>query len=181
MAGPVPGAVVADRIGFAVDDVNRRLAGVPAPGIVRGAEEFVDVGDRFEFGTGAGGEDAVGGTQSEFHGAEGPSGIGIDDGAGAEIAAEVSGVGALEEIAFGGAGAEGEHAPIVDGEGDRGGGTSEGIADGFSGRFDECGECGRSVGEEAQFRNLWVYQCLEGEGKRSTTARHTSMELGTGR
>ena len=93
VAGGVPAAVMADRVGLAVDDVDRRAAQPPALGRGHHVVELVDVPRRQGGPAEPGGEHARGGAEAELHRPQRAAVVGVDDQGGAQLVAQVGVVG----------------------------------------------------------------------------------------
>lgn len=136
----IPLSPVPDRIGLAVDDVDKVGVEIPASGLVHDITQFVDVGGRVGGVAGSGGPGAVGGSQAEFHRPQGSPVDATHDQGRAEFVAGVVGTGTLVLIVLGGVGGEGEHTPVVNDQGNTAGASGEDVADGILGGLDQGGE-----------------------------------------
>ena len=84
MVGGMPAAVVSDRVGLTVDDVDRPEAEGPGAGGGHDIVEFIDMSRRQGGPADAGAEHAVGGAEAEFGRPQRSAVGGVDDQGGAE-------------------------------------------------------------------------------------------------
>ena len=147
--GGVPAAVVADRVGLAVDDVDRRAAQPPPRRRGHRLVELVDVPRREGGPAESGGEHALGGAEAELHRPQRAAVGGIDGQRGAQLVAQVGVVGADVAIALGGVPIEVEHAPVVHDQDEPAGPPGQLRADGVLGGLDQGMEGDLRMVEEA--------------------------------
>ena len=100
--GGLPAAVVADRVGLAVDDVDRRAAQPPPRRRGHHVVELVDVPRREGGPAESGRKHALGGAEAELHRPQRPAVGGINGQGGAQLVAQVGVVGADVAVALGG-------------------------------------------------------------------------------
>ena len=149
MAGGLPAAVMADRVGLAVDDVDRRAAQPPPSGRGHHLVQLIDVPRREGAPPTRVESMPVGGAEAELHRPQRAAGGGIDGQGGAQLVARVGVVGPDVAVALRAVLVEVEHAPVVDDQDEPAGGLGQGGADGVLGGLDEGMEGDVLVVEEA--------------------------------